>query len=247
MSASNQSPADAQAAILPPYTAFPSFKTALSVFKNVIVPDRVDRSVWIKNFAGSVVTQMLTTFKFLGLISNEGVPTPRLRKLVDALGTDQWQAELRAVLESAYAPILSSDLDKVSASMFNERFRQAYKAEGETARKCMTFFLQAAREAGIPLSPFLLSGSKPRVAHAGPSAARRKTKSATPKQNTPPAEEQPPYVPPTPVERDPVDVLMSIMDMEEMSKEEAEAVWTLVKFLKRPKGKAASAAKHGAS
>lgn len=245
MSTTPQSLDENQTAILPPYTAFPSFKTALSVFKNVIVPDRVDRSVWIKNFSGSVVTQMLTTFKFLGLISNEGVPTPRLRTLVDALGTEQWPSELRAVLQSAYAPILASDLEKVSATQFNERFRQAYKAEGETARKCMTFFLQAAREAGIALSPFLLSGSKPRAASGA--GVRRKAK-ATGKSAAANDDPPPPYVPPPPAPpSNPVDVLMSIMDMEAMDEKEAEAVWTLVKFLKRPKGKAASAAKHGAS
>jgi len=240
-----QSAEENQVAMLPPYTAFPSFKTALAVFKNVIVPDRVDRSVWIKNFSGSVVTQMLTTFKFLGLISNEGAPTPRLRALVDALGTDQWQSELRAVLQSAYAPILSSDLDRVSASMFNERFRNAYKAEGETARKCMTFFLQAAREAGIALSPFLLSGSKPRAVSG--IGARQKRK--PPKSSGVAPDADPPRTPPPPPapERDPVDVLMSIMDLEQMSKEEAEAVWVLVKFLKRPNGKVHAPSKQGAA
>lgn len=46
---------------------------------------------------------------------------------------------------------------------------------------------------------------------------------------------------------DPVQVLMSIMDMEAMDEKETEAVWTLVKFLKRPKGAAAPASSKGGS
>jgi hypothetical protein len=160
----------------PPYTAFSSFKTALSVFKAVIVPDRVDRSVWGNKFSGSVVTQMIAAFRFLGLINAEGVPTARLRALVAAYGTEAWSGELRKMIEGAYAPLIKDDLEKVSSTQFNERFRQSYKAEGDTARKCMSFFLQAAREAGIALSPFLLAGSKPRAAFG----AKRKPK---PKKN----------------------------------------------------------------
>jgi hypothetical protein len=171
MTATDQAEDQAQAST-PPYTAFSSFKTALSVFKTVIVPDRVDRSVWGNKFSGQVVTQMIAAFRFLGLINNEGVPTTRLRALVAAYGTEAWPGELRRMVESAYGPLLKGDLEKVSSTQFNERFRQAYKAEGDTARKCMTFFLQAAREAGIALSPFLLAGSKPR-ASGGP---RRKPK-----------------------------------------------------------------------
>lgn len=174
----SQSPSDEQtaSAAAPPYTAFSSFKTAISVFKAVIVPDRIDRSVWGNKFSGSVVTQMIAAFRFLGLITNEGEPTKRLRELVAAYGTEAWSGELRRVVEFAYSPLLKGDLEKVSSSLFNERFRQSYKAEGDTLRKCMTFFLQAAREAGITLSPFLLAGSKPRAAPG----TRRKPKPKKP-------------------------------------------------------------------
>lgn len=151
----------------PPYAPYPSYKTSLKVMKDTLVPDRVDRSIWGNKFSGSVVTQMLTTYKFLGLISSDGEPHQRLRKLVAALDTDQWATELRQVIETAYAPLLTLDLEKASATQFNERFRASYRAEGETARKCMTFFLQAAREAGISLSPFLVAGSKPRASSSG--------------------------------------------------------------------------------
>jgi hypothetical protein len=107
---------------------------------------------------------MLTAYRFMGLINMDGAPQTRLHALVESLDTPQWKAVLRDTLEFAYPPVMALALDKVSPTQFSERFREAYKAEGDTGRKCMTFFLQAAKEAEIDLSPFLLTGAKPRAA-----------------------------------------------------------------------------------
>jgi hypothetical protein len=158
---------------MPPYTAFQSLKSALLVLHEHVIPNRIDRSIWGNKFSGSVASQVLTALRFLSLIDQEGVPTEKLRALVQAINTDGWATELRKVIEQAYAPIFALDLQKATASQFYERFRIVYGADGETGRKCVTFFLNAAREAAIPVSPFLLANAKPRATSG---TVRRKPK-----------------------------------------------------------------------
>jgi hypothetical protein len=149
---------------LPPYTAFQSLKSGLAVLYEHVIPTRIDRSVWGNKFSGSVASQVLTALRFLRLIDQDGVPTKHLRPLVESMGDKaEWATQLGVVLRAAYEPIFSLDLEKATASQFYERFRVVYGADGETGRKCVTFFLNAAREADIPVSPFLTVSAKPRT------------------------------------------------------------------------------------
>lgn len=156
---------------MPPYTSFGSFKSALAVLSEHGVPNRIDRSVWGNKFSGSVLSQVLTALRFLRLIDNDSVPTSSLRTLVATYGKSSWATELRIIVEVAYGPVLDLDLEKATANQLYERFRTLYGAEGETGRKCVTFFLHAAQEAAIAVSSYLLTNAKPRSA-GGPS--RRK-------------------------------------------------------------------------
>lgn len=178
---------------LSPYCAFNSFKTGVQVFKDQMVPDRIDRSVWGNKFSGSTTTQVLAAFRFLDLIDKDGVPKKRLRQLVDALGTSDWSSTLREVLLDAYKPIFVLDLEKVSPSQFNERFRDVYGAEGDTGRKCTTFFLNAAREAAIQVSSFLEVNTKPRSG-----GGRRKFRAKTTGGQGAPSDPNTPPPPPPP-------------------------------------------------
>lgn len=218
---------------LPPYIALASLKTALGVFKDQkLIPNRIDRSVWGSKFSGSATTQMLTAFRFLGLINQAGVPQPRIRKLVEALNTQAWGAALKEVILDAYASIFTLDLEKASSSEFNEKFRATYGAEGETGRKCTTFFLHAAKEASIPVSPYLLSNAKPR-ATSTPKKKPKKTGDAGTVENAG-GGAKPGVIPPaSPNTGSPVQTLMDMIDMEAMDEDEQEAVWKLVKYLKR--------------
>lgn len=189
---------------LPPYPAFQSVKSGIAVFKEHVIPNRVDRSVWGNKYSGSVATQVQTAFKFLRLIDGDGVPTDRLRTLVGALDTEQWGPKLRLVIEESYAPIFTLDLEKVTVTQFFERFRAVYGAEGETARKCVTFFLNAAREAGIKVSPFLESGAKPRG-----SPGKRKTRSKKEGEDIVPEGQSAKLPPPPPPASDMTDRLLS--------------------------------------
>lgn len=146
----------------PPYVSFPSLKNMIGGFKQHGLPGRIDRSV-LGNFSGAVAGQLLTALKFLNLVQGEGEPNVALEKLVSSHGTDEWPAEIGDVIRKAYAPVFQLNLQTASPAQFNERFRSAYPMEGDTFRKCLTFFLHAVTDAQIQVSPYILKNKKPRA------------------------------------------------------------------------------------
>ena len=96
----------------------------------------------------------------------------------------------------------------------------------------MAFFLSAAREAGVKVSPYIMKNKKPRAANG----KKRVKATSTP---TGKAEVKggvgivPPVVPPT--DKPSSEILLGLMHTE-MKQPELDAIWTLVKFFKT-KGK----------
>lgn len=142
----------------PAYVPFRTFLNALDTLQHG-VPSIIDRTVW-PTFSGLYQSQTLGTFRFLGLIDAEGKPTPDLQKLVE--DKDNRQIHLRKVLERSYASLVKKDLTKMTPASFNAAVEE-YGATGDTHRKVVSFFLQAAKYAGLPLSPYILKQA--RVAH----------------------------------------------------------------------------------
>jgi len=147
----------------PPYVSFQSVKTAISQFKEHVVPDRIDRSVLAK-FSGSVGGQILTAFRFLGLTDGIGLSTDLMRTAVEAYGTDLWPDTLNRILTKAYAPIFELNLKSCSPNQFMEKFKATYSGAEDVTRKSVTFFLNASADAQIPISSFIMSARKPRSA-----------------------------------------------------------------------------------
>ena len=144
-----------------PYVGFPSYKNMISGFHDNVIPSRVDRSVLAK-FSGIVGSQLLAALRFLDQIDGDGRPKASLEPLVIAYGTDDWPAALEKTLKVAYKPIFELNLKNASPAEFTERFRAFYPAEGDTLRKALTFFLNAAREANIEINNYILKNKKPR-------------------------------------------------------------------------------------
>lgn len=157
----------------PPYIAFQSLKTLTSNMKEHGVPGRIDKSV-LNNFSGAVGSQIITALKFLDLIDDNNHPKASLKGLVTAYGTDGWTEALSAVLKKAFAPIFSLNLETASPAQFTEHFKQIYDVDGDTLRKSLTFFVNAVRDAQIPISAYIMKNKKPRSAP---------TKKRTPKPN----------------------------------------------------------------
>jgi hypothetical protein len=78
---------------------------------------------------------------------------------------------VKAILEEKYAEVIKHNLATMTEALINEYFANAFGVEGDTKRKCITFFLQAAKAVGMPLSSFLQS--QVRVRTSGTKRRRR--------------------------------------------------------------------------
>lgn len=216
-----------------PYTAYQSLKTLAGSLKEHGLPPRIDRSL-MTNFSGAVQSQLMTALRFLSLITADDLPTRFLQKLVEAHGTDGWASELQLVLRHAYADMFKLNLAAASPAQFAETFKQAYPAEGDTVRKGITFFLNAATDAGIAISPYIMRNKKPR----GPTVKKRAAPKAKAKSGKPSREliedddDQDDAV--VTITRSPYEALMhDIYDPTSMTDIEEQAVFTLARYLKK--------------
>jgi hypothetical protein len=229
-----------------PYTAFASVKTALSQFKEHGAPSRVDRTV-LPTFSGAVGGQVVTALRFLKLIDNGNNSRPELDQLVAAVGTDEWPKVLREILGEAYTALLQMNLETASPSQFTEAFRREYPATEDVSRKQMTFFLNAAREAEIKISPYILRNKKPRTNGT-------KKRQARPTEPPTAAPQSPAWMRVAanaaassrkggglgaggpdfhvPSAQKPSAMLLEHFAPNEMDERTQEAVWTLIKFFK---------------
>jgi hypothetical protein len=213
----------------PPYTSYRTFKTFIEDLHEHGVPSRIDRSV-LTRFSGIVGTQLTHALRFLGLIEDDGRPTPRLNELVNAHATGRWAETLLERLRQEYAPMFAIDLETATPSHFNEAFRKAFPAADAVVQKCVTFFLYAANDAGVKISGRVLKGRKPR----SPAPRRKLAKPAPAHPPTREFEASPsPQAPLPPIEgKKPSEMLLMHLDPNEMDDEQQAAIWTLLKYFK---------------
>jgi len=133
--------------------AYVPFKTFLSAIESLEhgIPHQIDTSVW-PTYSGAIQSQLLGAFRFLRLIDDAHKPTTVLKNLVDDRANRK--AILRKILESSYAKIVDLGLTKLSPKQFDEAVRE-YGMTGETHKKVVSFFLQAAKYAELPISSLL--------------------------------------------------------------------------------------------
>ncbi|HXN53879.1 MAG TPA: DUF5343 domain-containing protein [Candidatus Acidoferrum sp.] len=144
----------------PPYISYRTFVGFIERLRRGM-PSRIDRSV-MSSLSGSNQSQLMATLRYLELISHNGLPTERLSKLVNSQDA-QVQRGLREILLSSYPFLFKSfDLQKATFDELREQFVGA-GASGDTVRKCVAFFLGAAKHAGLQISPFVTSRSRLRV------------------------------------------------------------------------------------
>jgi hypothetical protein len=138
--------------VVPPYVPYRSFRNFIDSLKQGI-PARIDRSV-MSSMSGALQSQLTTTLRYLLLISPAGQPSSFLPKLVNSEGPERAKV-MREIVTHCY-PFLFQDFDLRNATprMVEEQFAEQ-GASGGTLDKCMLFFLAAAKEAEIEVSPHL--------------------------------------------------------------------------------------------
>lgn len=140
--------------IVPPYI---SYKTFWNFIEGLgVVPPVIDRSI-MRNFGGSVQSQLMTSLRYLGLIDVNGKTQERFRLLANSSGSER-QEKVRAMLEAAYPFLFDGtngfDLSTATLRQFTEKFQEA-GTKGDTTRKSQKFFLDAAEHAGLEISPHI--------------------------------------------------------------------------------------------
>ncbi len=143
--------------LLPPYVTYRTFSGYLDFLKENGVPARIDPST-LPGLSSTVQRQLTHALRYLELIDDDGTPLESLSELVQSDGS-QRQAFLSETLERAYGFLLGSgrrsfDLAKATPDQLAERF-PAGGHSGDTVRKSQGFFLSAANDAGITVSPFI--------------------------------------------------------------------------------------------
>lgn len=147
--------ADDAKVVVPPYTTFASFNNLLNSLRESRFPSHITRAV--VPGSNSAKATMIASLKALGLIEEDGTPTSDLRQLVQSSGSEEkYKESLKGLLEKRYSFLMDSSIDISStttekvAELFRER-----GASGSTVAKGMSFFLTAAKHAGIEVSPYV--------------------------------------------------------------------------------------------
>lgn len=169
----------------PPYTSYRSFQNLISELREYfrthqMVPAVIDRSLLSKR-SGSEQSALIAALKWFELVTDNGTPTQLLHDYVEV---DEGASApmLKAMVEKSYSLITDGkfDIRRATTNQMAEQFRQ-YDISGSTLYKCIGFFLAAAKEAGIPVSPLV----KAPVASASSGVKRKPKSAAAPAPNGP--------------------------------------------------------------
>lgn len=141
-----------------PYISFTTFLSALDAVAAAGVPNIIDRHSF-PSFSGGAVAQVLSAFRFFGLINDAGEPDERLHTL--AKDKDHRPAHIRQEFERHFDTILALDLTRATPGQLDQAFSDSkYNVSGATKRKSQAFFLKGATFAEIPVGKLLLSKSR---------------------------------------------------------------------------------------
>ena len=214
----------AASARTPPYISFATLLTFLKALKTDGVPPQIDKSV-LSKLSGGVQGQMKLALRSLGLMERD-VPTENLKKMVDAYETPTFEPVLMERLQATYPYIFSKlDLTTATPTMLADAFKVT-GAKEDVLRKCRTFFLHAAKRAGVPMGNRILTGSVPRA----PGNGVRKKAKAKPAEAVAPK----PSVAPAGAEISDKALeykLVDLMKDDGIEEDQRNAIWVLIQYL----------------
>jgi hypothetical protein len=165
---------------VPPYVAYATLSNFIDRFKQGL-PSRIDRGL-MGSMSGAAQSQVITSMRYLGMISENGLPTQLMKQYATGDEGERKNA-LGKMLVAAYPFLFDTEAFNISfatGQQLRETLEANTSATGETLDRCMSFVKDAARDAGFTVSPF--------ITQASPRAGRRKS-SAKPRP-TPKAAEK---------------------------------------------------------
>jgi len=174
----------------PPYLSYATLRNFLSSLGQGVIPKVVNKHLMVGQ-SGSNQSYLLSALRFFDLIDSAGAPQAELQTLVKAEGEERKQI-WKGIFQKAYAPLIHDlDLANATPGLLNQRYADQ-GLTGATLRKCHSFFIAAAEDAGMALAP----GLKPtRGAKVG--GRPRKARGIKPNENGGDYQTQQPVVPKT--------------------------------------------------
>ena len=137
------------------------------------VPPRLEKRMF-SSMSGSTQSQLIQALKALGLMDANWAPTDKLKKLQATVNNETaYRQALAEVLLSAYPFLKDFQLKVATLGMLQEEMEKM-GASGGTVSKCIAFFVPAAKDAGLEVSPFIekpgpraASNGRPKRTRAG--------------------------------------------------------------------------------
>ena len=220
----------------PSSIAYKTVTNFLESFQDSSIPSHIDRSVLPVSMSGGNQAYLVSALKYLGLISDSGATNEKFHRLVKG-NKDERVTEWREILTSSYDFLFKDfDIERATTSLVSGKFKEQ-GISGDSVRKAMTFFLFAAKEAEINVSSHIKPASargkttisKPRKAETKSQPDTTKQQSANNSENNGGESKPPPNSP-----KELTYQLIDILD-DDMSQEEQDSVWTLIRYLKKAK------------
>jgi hypothetical protein len=145
---------------VPVYLSFKTFQTAVQGLRTHGLPTVLDRTAFGSR-SGGEQTQILSAFKFLGLIDDTNKTQPVLSKLVGVTeGSADEKGILLSILKQRYANAFALNLESATPAQLDKAIAD-YGAGGSTKSRSVRFFIKAVEYCGARLSA-RLTARKPR-------------------------------------------------------------------------------------
>jgi hypothetical protein len=138
------------------------------------------------SLSGTVQGNLLTTLRYLDLISDDQTPTAKLSRLTSESEKERHEVAME-ILDAAYPFVFRGNFELASATTkhLTDQFANA-GATGDSLRKCMKFFVSFAEYAGMTVSQYVKTGAK-RGPKPGSTSAKAKKTANKPDSGIPPA------------------------------------------------------------
>jgi len=150
---------DEESRTAPVYVPWATFISALDALRQHGIPasGKIDKSIWDSQ-SGTIQSQLILGFKFLGLIDEQKRVSPQLPPLVSA-SPEERKPILKKLIEEKYQSVIAQDLMTISPAQFDEAFRK-FGVSGSTLDRATRFFVKACTQLDIPIAKRFLERSK---------------------------------------------------------------------------------------
>jgi len=215
----------------PPYLSYKTFKNFLNSFASADqIPSHIDRTVLPSTMSGGNQVGTINALKFFKLVSETGEPLPEFYAYAGSEGDDK-KHRLRDILSVGYAFLLNGlDIERATTGKVIEKFKEAGMS-GDTIRKAILFFQFAAKDADMKISTHIKPYTGTRMTKASKTRGKSPAKSENEESEGVEDSTDGQTFERHPLDKTPYQVLIDILSPD-MEKEEQEAVWTLIRYLK---------------